>query len=181
MASKKDAQTDQMVTYPMSEKDGISFELIELLFFAYRDFVSDPDFMLADLSYGRAHHRVMHFVNRTPGIPVADLLAILKITKQSLARVLKQLIEDGYIAQQPGESDRRQRLLFPTQKGRDLALKLSRCQERRIEEALRTLPAETRSMSMAFLYAMIDPQGRPVVRQLNEGLQQQLEPIIKDG
>ncbi len=181
MTSKNTEQTDPIVTHPMSEKDGISFELIELLFFAYRDFVADPDSMLADLSYGRAHHRVMHFVNRTPGIPVANLLAILKITKQSLARVLKQLIEDGYIAQQTGETDRRQRLLFPTQKGRDLALKLSRCQERRIEEALQTLPPETRSRSMAFLYAMIDAQDRPVVRQLNEGLESQLEPVNKDG
>src|ERR1700759_4889736 len=87
------------------------WDLIELLFFAYRDFVGDPDEVLAKLGFGRAHHRVLHFVNRNPGIKVADLLDILKITKQSLGRVLKQLIGDGYIVQKEGASDRRQRLL----------------------------------------------------------------------
>ena len=163
-------ESEQVVTQAMTEKDGISFELIELLFFAYRDFVADPDSMLANLSYGRAHHRVMHFVNRTPGIPVATLLEILKITKQSLARVLKQLIEDGYITQQTGSEDRRQRLLYPTQKGRTLALELSHCQAKRIENALQTLPESTRQASKAFLYAMIEPQDRPMVRHLNAGL-----------
>lgn len=167
---EKISESGSVVTLPMSEKDGISFELIELLFFAYRDFVADPDSMLSDYSYGRAHHRVLHFVNRTPGIPVATLLEILKITKQSLARVLKQLIEDGYITQQTGAQDRRQRLLFPTEKGRQLALELSHCQAKRIEEALRTLPESTRQASKAFLYAMIEPQDRPMVRHLNEGL-----------
>lgn len=175
MTEKKTEQINDFVTFPMSEQDGISFELIELLFFAYRDFVADPDSMLEEISYGRAHHRVLHFVNRTPGITVANLLEILKITKQSLARVLKQLIEDGYIIQQTGEIDRRQRLLFPTQKGRDLALSLSRCQAKRIEDALRTLPDETRSASMAFLYAMIEPEGRPLVRQLNADHSEELE------
>ncbi|PLW79276.1 MarR family winged helix-turn-helix transcriptional regulator [Cohaesibacter celericrescens] len=164
-------ETDPVITLPMSEEDGISFELIELFFFAYRDFVADPDSMLAKLSYGRAHHRVLHFVNRNPGIPVANLLGILKITKQSIARVLKQLIEDDYIAQQTGATDRRQRLLFPTQKGRDLALELSLCQAKRIEDALKTLPQGTKESSKAFLYAMIEPQDRPIVRHLNEGLE----------
>ncbi|MCT4654671.1 MAG: MarR family transcriptional regulator [Cohaesibacter sp.] len=158
----------EMVTHPMSEQDGISFEMIELLFFAYRDFVADPDSMLSGINYGRAHHRVLHFVNRTPGIPVARLLEILKITKQSLARVLKQLIEDGYIAQQTGEKDRRQRLLFPTQKGRDLALSLSRAQAQRIDKSLANLPHETQSITKAFLYSMIEESDRPLVRHLNE-------------
>src|SRR5580700_2455381 len=87
------------------------WDLIELLFFAYRDFVGDPDEVLAKLSFGRAHHRVLHFVNRNPGIKVADLLDILKITKQSLGRVLKQLIDQGYVVQREGANDRRQRLL----------------------------------------------------------------------
>nr|WP_320141312.1 MarR family transcriptional regulator [uncultured Cohaesibacter sp.] len=169
--TEKKVDSDEVITFPMSEEDGISFEMIELLFFAYRDFVADPDTMLATLSYGRAHHRVLHFVNRRPGITVAALLDILKITKQSLARVLKQLIEDEYIAQQPGETDRRQRRLFPTEKGRDLALEISKCQARRIEEALQTLPPETKKASKAFLYAMIEPQGRPTVRSLNHGLE----------
>ena len=167
MTVNKSEQNDDLISIPMSEKDGISFELIELLFFAYRDFVADPDAMLATISYGRAHHRVLHFVNRKPGITVANLLEILKITKQSLARVLKQLIEDGYIAQQTGDIDRRQRLLFPTEKGRNLALSLSNRQAERIEQALNTLPEETRASSMAFLYAMIEPQDRPIVRELN--------------
>jgi DNA-binding MarR family transcriptional regulator len=175
MTEKKSEQNNDFVTFPMSEQDGISFELIELLFFAYRDFVADPDSMLEDISYGRAHHRVLHFVNRTPGITVANLLEILKITKQSLARVLKQLIEDGYIIQKTGDVDRRQRLLFPTQKGRDLALSLSKCQARRIEDALKTLPAEARSASMAFLYAMIEPEGRPIVRHLNSDQADEIE------
>src|SRR5215213_1574396 len=82
--------------------DEPTWELIELLFFAYRDFVSDPDEVLARFAFGRAHHRVLHFVNRNPGIKVADLLDILKITKQSLGRVLKQLIDEGYIVQKEG-------------------------------------------------------------------------------
>ena len=87
------------------------WDIIELLFFAYRDFVSDPDDVLAKLAFGRAHHRVLHFVNRNPGMKVADLLDILKITKQSLGRVLKQLVDQGYIVQKEGANDRRQRLL----------------------------------------------------------------------
>ena len=88
------------------------FDLIELLFFAYRDFVSDPDEVLAKLRFGRAHHRVLHFVNRNPGMKVAELLDVLKITKQSLGRVLKQLIDEGYVLQKEGANDRRQRLLY---------------------------------------------------------------------
>jgi hypothetical protein len=87
------------------------WDLIELLFFAYRDFVGDADDALAKFGFGRAHHRVLHFVTRHPGIKVADLLDILNITKQSLGRVLKQLVDQGYILQKEGESDRRQRLL----------------------------------------------------------------------
>src|SRR4029453_2222352 len=90
---------------------------IELLFFAYRDFTREADAVLAEYNLGRAHHRVLHFVDRHPGMTVADLLEILKITKQSLARALKELIDKGWIAQKAGESDRRQRLLFPTDKG----------------------------------------------------------------
>ena len=87
--------------------------LIELLFFAYRDFVSDPDEILATYGFGRAHHRVVHFVGRNPGMTVAQLLDILRITKQSLGRVLKDLVEQGYVIQKEGEQDRRQRLLSP--------------------------------------------------------------------
>ena len=92
-------------------------QTIELMFFAYRDFTSDPDAILAERGFGRAHHRVLHFVSRYPGLRVADLLEILKITKQSLARVLKQLIEEGFIEQRSGPVDRRERLLYTTAQG----------------------------------------------------------------
>ena len=92
--------------------------MIELLFFAYRDFIGDADEVLPELGFGRAHHRVLHFVNRHPGMRVADLLDILKITKQSLGRVLKQLIDKGYVVQKEGADDRRQRLLQSPSKAR---------------------------------------------------------------
>src|SRR5436309_13702449 len=108
------------------------WDLIELLFFAYRDFVSDPDEVLARFGFGRAHHRVLHFINRHPGIKVADLLDILKITKQSLGRVLKQLVDEGYVIQREGDNDRRQRLLHATAKGEALAMRLAGLQTNRI-------------------------------------------------
>lgn len=102
----------------------LDFTLIELLFYAYRDFTSDPDAILASYGFGRAHHRVLHFVNRRPGLTVAELLEVLRITKQSLARVLKQLVDTGFVVQVQGPRDRRQRKLYPTRKGHDLALEL---------------------------------------------------------
>ena len=110
----------------------------ELLFFAYRDFTGDPDAVLEQYGFGRAHHRVLHFVNRNPGLRVANLLDILKITKQSLARVLKQLIDQGFVVQRAGDEDRRERLLTVTAKGARLADKLAGLQVRRIEAALST-------------------------------------------
>src|SRR5262245_58759936 len=110
------------------------WDIIELLFFAYRDFVSDPDDVLRNFGFGRAHHRVLHFVNRHPGMKVADLLDVLKITKQSLGRVLKQLVDQGYVVQKEGENDRRQRLLFVTPKGKALAMKLAGLQTERIAQ-----------------------------------------------
>src|SRR6516162_6796366 len=115
------------------------WDIIELLFFAYRDFVSDPDEVLSKFGFGRAHHRVLHFVNRNPGMKVADLLDVLKITKQSLGRVLKQLVDEGYIVQREGARDRRQRLLHVTEKGRALALQLATLQTERIATALKEL------------------------------------------
>src|SRR6202162_5600421 len=115
------------------------WDFIELLFFAYRDFVGDPDEVLAKLGFGRAHHRVLHFVNRNPGIKVADLLDILKITKQSLGRVLKQLVDEGYVVQKEGANDRRQRLLYVSPAGEVLALKLAGLQTARIARVLAEL------------------------------------------
>ncbi|MGQ3211087.1 MAG: MarR family winged helix-turn-helix transcriptional regulator [Shinella sp.] len=132
----------------------IDFEIIEGLFFAYRDFISDPDAILEKSGFGRAHHRVVHFVNREPGMTVADLLDTLKITKQSLARVLKELIDSGYIQQVAGPEDRRQRKLYPTKAGRELALALAEPQSRRIARAFEELNANDRRAVIQFLTGM---------------------------
>lgn len=134
----------------------IDYELIELLFFAYRDFVAEPDQALAALGFGRAHHRVLHFVNRNPGLRVTDLLETLRITKQSLGRVLKQLVDEGYIDQTPGPVDRRQRLLYATDKGKRLAVDLAARQSARIQAALDGTPPEAREAVRGFLDRMID-------------------------
>jgi DNA-binding MarR family transcriptional regulator len=136
------------------------WDIIELLFFAYRDFVSDPDDALAKFNFGRAHHRVLHFVNRNPGMKVAELLEVLKITKQSLGRVLKQLIDQGYVLQKEGANDRRQRLLFVTPKGEVLALKLAALQSARIARALSELGPNGHEAACRFLVAMIDIDNR---------------------
>lgn len=145
---------------PIADEDGIDFTLIELLFFAYRDFTSDPDEILADYGFGRAHHRVLHFVNRRPGLTVAELLDVLKITKQSLARVLKQLIDTDHIVQVQGPRDRRQRELYPTARGRALALALARPQSRRIHAALDEAGVAGREPVERFLKAMVNPELR---------------------
>jgi len=142
------------------DDEGIDFTLIELFFFAYRDFTSDPDEILEDYGFGRAHHRVLHFVNRRPGLTVAELLDVLKITKQSLARVLKQLIETDHIVQVQGPRDRRQRELYPTARGRRLALALARPQSRRIHQALQGSGTADRAAIEHFLKAMVNPERR---------------------
>jgi DNA-binding MarR family transcriptional regulator len=142
------------------------WDLIELLFFAYRDFVGDADAVLAKFGFGRAHHRVLHFVNRNPGMKVAELLGILKITKQSLGRVLSQLIDEGYVEQKEGGTDRRQRLLFVTAKGEALALRLAGLQSARIGRALAGLGSGDRDMARRFLVAMLDPGQRDGVLRL---------------
>src|ERR1700729_2998842 len=109
---------------------------IELFFFAYRDFVGDADRLLETYGFGRAHHRVLHFVNRQPGLTIAELLDILRITKQSLSRVLKDLVEADYIEVAAGTLDRRQRLLYPTAAGKQLALELAHLQSERFARAL---------------------------------------------
>ncbi len=110
---------------------------IELLYFAYRDFTAEPDAMLARYGFGRAHHRVIYFVGRHPQMSVRDLLTVLRITKQSLSRVLSQLVHQGFIVQRPGNRDRRQRLLELTQKGVELERQLSENQRQRIGKAYR--------------------------------------------
>ena len=110
---------------------------IELLYFAYRDFTAEPDAMLERYGFGRAHHRVIYFVGRHPQMSVSDLLGVLRITKQSLARVLGQLVRQGFIEQQPGSRDRRQRLLALTPQGIELERELSENQRQRIARAYR--------------------------------------------
>jgi DNA-binding MarR family transcriptional regulator len=143
--------------------------IIELLFFAYRDFTSDPDNILSGYGFGRAHHRVLHFVNRMPGLTVAELLDVLKITKQSLARVLKQLIDTGYIVQVPGSSDRRQRELYPTARGRELSLALAAPQSRRIRRALEETGEGEREIIERFLVSMVNPERRSEIDRLPDG------------
>ena len=142
------------------------WDLIELFFFAYRDFVGDPDEVLVTLGFGRAHHRVLHFVNRNPGMKVAELLDVLKITKQSLGRVLKQLIDQGYVSQKEGAHDRRQRLLYVTPKGETLALKLATLQTQRITRAFGELGPNAHEAARRFLTSMIDADNRDGVLHL---------------
>jgi DNA-binding MarR family transcriptional regulator len=144
------------------------WDIIELLFFAYRDFVGDPDEVLKKLGFGRAHHRVLHFVNRNPGMTVADLLDILNITKQSLGRVLKQLVDQSHVMQKEGALDRRQRLLFVTPKGEALALKLAGLQTQRINRAFAELGPGAHEAARRFLTAMVDPDNRDGVLRLVE-------------
>ncbi len=141
---------------------------MELFFFAYRDFTGDADAVLETYGFGRAHHRVLHFVHRNPGLRVADLLEILKITKQSLARVLKQLVDEGFIVQRAGKADRRERLLHVTAKGGRLAETLADMQIGRIREAFAMIGAGGDETAMRFLFAMIAAEDRPKVRSLIE-------------
>jgi DNA-binding MarR family transcriptional regulator len=122
--TRTDAQNDEAVRRAM-----------ELLFFAYRDFIAEPDNILRSLDFGRAHHRVIHFVGRNPGITVSELLDTLKITKQSLGRVLSQLVRDGVVRQDAGTRDKRHRHLTLTEKGRMLEERVSADQRRRIAAA----------------------------------------------
>ncbi|MBZ6078182.1 MarR family transcriptional regulator [Microvirga sp. WGZ8] len=152
--------------------DHPAYDLIELLFFAYRDFVSDPDRILDEYGFGRAHHRVLHFVDRQPGLTIAELLDILRITKQSLNRVLKELIEKRFIESRMGTSDRRQRLLHVTPQGHDLALKLAKLQTKRIARALSDLEPDAKELVTRYLVRLIDPDDREHVERLVFGKQE---------
>lgn len=136
---------------------------IELLFYAYRDFTSDPDAILAQYGYGRAHHRALHFIGRNPGISVAELLAILRITKQSLSRVLSQLMTEGYVIQKQGTRDRRQRHLFLTEKGVELERQVSEPQRARVARAYREAGAEAVEGYRKVLLGLVNEEDRPAV------------------
>jgi DNA-binding MarR family transcriptional regulator len=135
-------------------------QAIELLFYAYRDFTAEPDAILAKWNFGRAHHRVIYFVGRYPQISVTDLLGILKITKQSLSRVLGQLVKEEYITQRPGLRDRRQRLLELTDKGKELERQLSETQRALFARAYRAAGAAAVEGFRKVLLGIINEEDR---------------------
>ncbi|MEQ8286634.1 MarR family transcriptional regulator [Thalassospira sp.] len=133
---------------------------IELLFYAYRDFTAVADQMLEQYNFGRAHHRVIYFVSRNAGITVSELLSILKITKQSLSRVLSQLVREGFIEQKTGLQDRRQRLLTLTEKGEALERELTEKQRALIAAAYREAGAESVEGFRKVMLGMLDLEDR---------------------
>jgi DNA-binding MarR family transcriptional regulator len=132
----------------------------DLLFFAYRDFTNAADVALAELGLGRAHHRALHFIGRNPGITVSDLLSILRITKQSLARVLSDLMQRGYVAQSPGSTDRRQRLLNLSATGAVLERQLFERQKERLRPAYRAAGADAVAGFRRVLRGIMDQAAR---------------------
>ena len=143
---------------------------IELLFFAYRDFTGDPDEVLTKYGFGRAHHRVLHFVGRDPGMTVSQLLSILKITKQSLSRVLSQLVREGYVRQDQGTRDRRQRLLYLSEKGLDLEGQLSALQRARMTKAYQAAgPGAVAGFQDVLMHLINEKDRAQAVDALNKG------------
>ena len=132
----------------------------DLLFFAYRDFTRAADEVLEGLGMGRAHHRALHYIGRNPGLPVSDLLSILRITKQSLARVLNMLVEDGYVTQQQGQVDRRQRLLTLTETGEALERQLFERQRERLAAAYREAGAGAVDGFRRVMRGIMDDEAR---------------------
>ena len=139
---------------------------IELLFFAYRGFTSDPDLILENYTYGRAHHRAIHFIQRRTGTTVNSLLEILGVTKQSLNRVLRQLIEDGLVESKVGEKDRRERHLFLTKSGKDLESELSYAQRKRLRTAYKEAGPDAVQGFRKVLENITDPSMRKHIRKL---------------
>lgn len=137
---------------------------IELMFFAYRGFTADPDRLLAEHDYGRAHHRAIHFINRRPGLTVNELLSILSVTKQSLNRVLRRLVDDGLVESRVGKVDRRQRNLHLTAKGLELERALSEAQRRRVRAAFSAAGPDAVQGFRKVLEQMIDPDQRAWVQ-----------------
>ena len=135
----------------------------DLLFFAYRDFTAAADAILEELGLGRAHHRAIHFIGRQPGITVGDLLAILRITKQSLARVLTTLVDSGLVAQSPGRSDRRQRLLSLSEAGRALERRLFERQRERLALAYREAGGPAVDGFRRVMRGIMDAEARAVL------------------
>ena len=145
---------------PLFLRDAELRQAMELLFFAYRDFTGEADALLADFGFGRAHHRVIYFVGCHPGITVSELLRILKITKQSLSRVLGHLIEEGFVHQRTDNADRRRRRLFLTPKGAELERRLTERQSQRIADAYREAGAGAVEGFRAVLRGIINEENR---------------------
>src|SRR5210317_372967 len=141
---------------------------IEAMFFAYRGFTADPDRILADMAYGRAHHRAVHFISRAPGTTVNNLLNILGVTKQSLNRVLRTLIQDGLVESRVGKTDKRERHLHLTEKGAELERTLSDAQRERMRAAYREAGPEAVSGFRQVLEAMMDADLRRKYVRLKE-------------
>ncbi len=141
---------------------------IEAMFFAYRGFTADPDRILSELAYGRAHHRAIHFINRAPGTTVNNLLAILGVTKQSLNRVLRTLIEDGLVESRVGKADKRERHLFLTDKGKALESTLSDAQRARMRAAFKDAGPEAVAGFRKVLEAMMDADMRRAYTKLRD-------------
>ncbi|MBM3604549.1 MAG: MarR family transcriptional regulator [Alphaproteobacteria bacterium] len=141
---------------------------IEAMFFAYRAFTADPDMILANLDYGRAHHRALHFINRDPGLTVTSLLAVLGVTKQSLNRVLRTLIDDGLVDSRIGRRDRRERQLYLTANGTQLERRLSEAQRARMRAAYRSVGPQAVSGFRQVLEAMMDPETRGQYQALKD-------------
>lgn len=133
---------------------------IEAMFFAYRGFTADPDRILENYHYGRAHHRALHFIRRNPGTTVNNLMAILGVTKQSLNRVLRTLIADGLVESRVGTRDKRERNLYLTDKGAALERELSNAQVERMKQAYLAAGPEAVKGFRAVLEAMMDPELR---------------------
>ena len=141
---------------------------IEAMFSAYRGFTADPDRILSDLSYGRAHHRAIHFINRAPGTTVNNLLNILGVTKQSLNRVLRTLVEDGLVESRVGQSDKRERHLFLTEAGGELERELSDAQRARMRSAFRDAGPDAVAGFRTVLEAMMDAEMQRTYTRLKE-------------
>ncbi len=142
---------------------------IEAMFFAYRGFTADPDRILENYAYGRAHHRALHFINRSPGTTVSNLLSILGVTKQSLNRVLRTLIADGLVESRVGRRDKRERHLHLTAEGAELEKELSEAQRNRMRIAFRTAGPEAVSGFRQVLEAMMDTEMRRQYQRLKDG------------
>jgi len=142
---------------------------IEAMFFAYRGFTADPDRILQERGYGRAHHRAVHFINRSPGTTVNNLLSILGVTKQSLNRVLRTLVEDGLVDSRVGTRDKRERHLFLTEAGEALERELSEAQRARMRDAFRSAGPEAVAGFRTVLEQMMDPDMKRHYRDASDG------------